>query len=103
MAPSGGASTSQIQQLSHINVENLQLNFLMSIRTRVLAVIGAFGAVYLALYLRTRWGPPLLDAGYAPSATFKQAWGITQESMDALPTLTPSAWIEENYGDGKSS
>ncbi len=62
----------------------------MSLRTRILAV-GAFGALYLAFYLGTRWGPPLLDVGYALPATVKQTWGITQESM------------EETYGDGKSS
>lgn len=72
----------------------------MSIRTRVLGVVGAFGALYLAFYLGMRWGPPLLDASYAPSATSKQTC-ITQDTMDALSTLTPSAWNEESYGDGK--
>jgi len=55
----------------------------MSLRTRVLAVVGALGALCLAFYLGTRCGPLLLDV--------------------ALPTLTPSAWNEESYGDGKSS
>jgi hypothetical protein len=73
----------------------------MSIRTEVLAILGFFGALYIAFYLRTRWGPPLRDVDYFYSSTSQATWKATKRSMDVEPIYTPSAsWEEEYYGDG---
>jgi hypothetical protein len=74
----------------------------MSIRIRVFAIIGFFGALYLAFHLHTRWSPPLPDIGHVYSSTSQPTWKATQRYMDTKSTYTPSAsWEGENYGDGK--
>jgi hypothetical protein len=74
----------------------------MSTKTRVLAVISFFGALCLAFYLGTRWGPPSVDVISVQSPNSEPRSTVTPTHiMDVDKSIHQGNGEQETFGEGE--